>query len=48
MGKIYSSTEIIKLLKAEGWEAVRTKGSHWQFRHPSKPGIITCRTRSRR
>ena len=41
MTKIYSSRELIDLLKRDGWTHVRTTGDHWQFRHPSKPGTIT-------
>jgi len=36
-----TSTEIIRRLKAEGWEHVRTKGDHHHFKHPTKPGIVT-------
>ena len=36
-----SSREIIKLLKDDGWEETRTKGSHHQFKHPLKSGVIT-------
>jgi predicted RNA binding protein YcfA (HicA-like mRNA interferase family) len=25
----------------DGWQLVRTKGSHRQFRHPDKPGAVT-------
>ncbi len=25
----------------DGWRLVRTKGSHRQFHHPSKPGTVT-------
>ena len=32
---------IIRVLIAAGWEHVATKGSHFQFRHPSKPGRVT-------
>lgn len=35
------SREIIQRLRADGWELVRTKGSHRQFRHASKAGLIT-------
>jgi predicted RNA binding protein YcfA (HicA-like mRNA interferase family) len=35
------SREIIRRLRAEGWVLVRTKGSHHQFRHSSKPGLVT-------
>ena len=29
------------MMHAEGWRVVRQKGSHRQFRHPSKPGTVT-------
>jgi predicted RNA binding protein YcfA (HicA-like mRNA interferase family) len=32
---------VIKLLEGDGWYLVRTKGSHRQFKHPSKPGTVT-------
>lgn len=35
------SREVIKRLKADGWEEVRQAGSHKQFRHPTKPGTVT-------
>ncbi len=35
------SRTIIKRLKADGWVKVRSKGSHLQFAHPTKPGIVT-------
>jgi len=25
----------------EGWKLARTRGSHRQFHHPSKPGTVT-------
>jgi predicted RNA binding protein YcfA (HicA-like mRNA interferase family) len=33
--------EVIKLLEEDGWFLARTKGSHRQFKHPSKPGAVT-------
>ena len=33
--------EAIKLLEADGWEQVRQRGDHRQFRHSSKPGTVT-------
>ncbi|MBN1429714.1 MAG: type II toxin-antitoxin system HicA family toxin [Anaerolineae bacterium] len=33
--------EILKLLKEDGWYLVATKGSHRQFKHPSKLGRVT-------
>ena len=32
--------EIIKLIEQEGWFMVRRKGSHRQFKHNNKQGII--------
>ena len=36
-----NSGEIIRRLKREGWQLVRVRGSHHQFRHPQKPGLVT-------
>lgn len=36
-----SSREIIRLLKKDGWSETRTKGSHHQFKHPLKSGVVT-------
>jgi len=36
-----NSREIIQRLRADGWELVRIKGSHHQFKHPRKPGLVT-------
>lgn len=33
--------ELIALIEADGWSQVRTKGSHRQFQHPTKPGTVT-------
>jgi predicted RNA binding protein YcfA (HicA-like mRNA interferase family) len=33
--------ELIRLIEADGWELVRTRGSHRQFRHDTKPGLVT-------
>jgi predicted RNA binding protein YcfA (HicA-like mRNA interferase family) len=35
------SADIISALKADGWEQVAHKGSHIQFKHPTKPGRVT-------
>jgi predicted RNA binding protein YcfA (HicA-like mRNA interferase family) len=32
---------IIDLLQRDGWQLVRQRGSHRQFRHPRKPGCVT-------
>ena len=36
--KSYSSREVIKLLKKDGWYEVDCNGSHHQFKHPTKKG----------
>ena len=33
--------ELIKLLEADGWYIARTKGSHRQYKHPTKQGTVT-------
>jgi predicted RNA binding protein YcfA (HicA-like mRNA interferase family) len=33
--------EIITLIKEDGWFLVRQKGSHRQFKHPVKKGLVT-------
>lgn len=33
--------DIIKLIEGEGWVHVRTRGSHRQYKHPTKPGLVT-------
>lgn len=38
--------EVIELLQEGGWRLARTKGSHRQFKHPSKPGTVTVAGKS--
>ncbi len=33
--------EAIRLVERDGWQLVRTRGSHRQYRHPIKPGAVT-------
>jgi predicted RNA binding protein YcfA (HicA-like mRNA interferase family) len=35
------SSEVIAASRADGWYAVSTKGSHVQFKHHTKPGLVT-------
>jgi len=35
------SRAVIKRLEADGWYEVAQKGSHKQFKHPTKPGRVT-------
>lgn len=34
-------SEIIRILKKDGWYLAHQKGSHRQFRHPTKKGKVT-------
>jgi predicted RNA binding protein YcfA (HicA-like mRNA interferase family) len=36
-----NSRDVIRALKANGWVEVAQKGSHVQFKHPSRPGRVT-------
>jgi predicted RNA binding protein YcfA (HicA-like mRNA interferase family) len=33
--------DIIKMIEDDGWFLVATRGSHRQYKHPTKPGRIT-------
>lgn len=33
--------EVIKLIEQDGWRLARTKGSHRQYKHPQKSGLVT-------
>ncbi|HXP79154.1 MAG TPA: type II toxin-antitoxin system HicA family toxin [Verrucomicrobiae bacterium] len=33
--------DILKLLAEDGWFLSRTRGSHKQYKHPVKPGLVT-------
>jgi predicted RNA binding protein YcfA (HicA-like mRNA interferase family) len=33
--------EAIVMLQADGWFLIATRGSHRQFKHPTKPGRVT-------
>ena len=33
--------ELIKKLETDGWVQARMRGSHRQFRHPTKQGTVT-------
>ena len=36
-----NSLQLIKMLQDDGWQETRCKGSHHQFRHPHKAGLVT-------
>lgn len=33
--------DVLKLLENDGWSQVRMRGSHRQFKHPTKRGLVT-------
>jgi predicted RNA binding protein YcfA (HicA-like mRNA interferase family) len=33
--------DIIRLIEADGWVWVAARGSHRQYKHPTKPGRVT-------
>ena len=37
----YSSREVLKILKDNGWYEVGCDGDHHQFKHPKKKGRVT-------
>lgn len=39
--KRYKVKEVIKMLEADGWYLLKTKGDHRQFKHPTKKGRVT-------
>ena len=41
--KSYSSRDVLKILKADGWYEVNVVGSHHQFKHPVKKGRVTLK-----
>jgi len=41
MDRALKVREIIKFLEKDGWYLLRTRGSHRQYKHPSKKGKVT-------
>jgi predicted RNA binding protein YcfA (HicA-like mRNA interferase family) len=33
--------DVIKMLEQDGWYLDRTRGSHRQYKHSTKPGLVT-------
>ena len=33
--------DVIQMLEENGWILARTRGSHRQYKHPEKPGLVT-------
>lgn len=38
--------DIIRLIESDGWFLARTKGSHCQYKHPKKSGLVTIAAHS--
>ncbi|MCD8322379.1 MAG: type II toxin-antitoxin system HicA family toxin [Oscillospiraceae bacterium] len=36
-----TALQVEKIIVADGWYYVSTKGSHKHFKHPTKPGKVT-------
>jgi predicted RNA binding protein YcfA (HicA-like mRNA interferase family) len=34
-------SEVLRMLQDDGWYLHSTRGSHRQFKHPTKPGRVT-------
>lgn len=34
-------SKVIEMLARDGWYLSRTRGSHRQYKHPAKPGLVT-------
>ena len=32
---------LLRLIENDGWQLARTRGSHRQYRHPTKSGLVT-------
>ncbi len=39
--KKYKVKDVIDILLKDGWFITRQKGSHRQFKHPTKKGLVT-------
>lgn len=33
--------ELSKIVEQDGWQKIRQRGSHLQYKHPIKPGKVT-------
>jgi predicted RNA binding protein YcfA (HicA-like mRNA interferase family) len=40
-GKGVKSRDLIRRVEEDGWVLRRVRGSHYQFKHPEKPGLVT-------
>ena len=35
------ASEVLEMLRRDGWMHIATRGSHRQFKHPVKPGRVS-------
>jgi predicted RNA binding protein YcfA (HicA-like mRNA interferase family) len=33
--------DLLRMIEADGWFLARTRGSHRQYKHPTKRGLVT-------
>ena len=33
--------DVLRMIETDGWFLVRTRGSHRQYKHSDKPGLVT-------
>lgn len=33
--------DLIRVIRRDDWYLVRSRGSHCQYKHPAKPGLVT-------
>ena len=33
--------DVVRMIEEDGWREIRIRGSHRQFKNPSKPGRVT-------
>jgi len=33
--------DVLRMIGDDGWYQARQRGSHRQFKHPTKPGLVT-------
>ncbi|MEK7681671.1 MAG: type II toxin-antitoxin system HicA family toxin [Chloroflexota bacterium] len=38
---IVRAEDVFRSLQRDGWRLVRSRGSHHQFKHDKKPGLVT-------
>lgn len=37
---------LVRLVEADGWYLARITGGHWQYKHPTKKGVVTIPLRT--